>query len=149
MAEKLTLPNLGAVLVGDGRKAVLYVNHGDAGLPDLRVETVIEAPENPRTSDQGTDRPGRAWAGSARSAMDETDWHAKAETAFAARVAAELDRRNKADPFKALVIAVPPRFLGDLRKHLSQAVKDHVTAEIAKELTHGTATDIEQLFAQH
>ena len=148
MAEKLTLPNLGSVLVGDGKKAVLYVNHGDADLPDLRVETMIEAPENPPTHDQGTDRPGRAASGSARSAMDETDWHAEAEAAFAARVAEELDRRNSNDQFKALVIAVPPRFLGDLRKHLTPAVKEHVTAEIAKELTHGTATDIEALFAQ-
>ena len=43
------------VLVGDGRRALFFQNHGDAELLDLRVvETRID--ENPATRDQGTDQ---------------------------------------------------------------------------------------------
>ncbi len=49
------------VLVGDGRRALFFENHGDAELLDLRViETRID--DNPATRDQGSDAPGRAFA---------------------------------------------------------------------------------------
>jgi protein required for attachment to host cells len=148
MEMNTSLQNLASVLVADGKKAVLYVNHGDAVLPDLRVEDVIEAPANPPSHEQGTDRPGRSWSGVNRSAMDDTDWHEASEQEFAASLAKHLDKRHQNDPFKALVIVAAPRFLGDLRKHLSPAVQSCVDAELAKDLTHDSVTEIEQLFVR-
>ena len=64
------------VLIGDGRRALFFVNQGDAELLDLRViETRID--KNPATRDQGSEAPGRNFAskGGVRSALDNTDWH--------------------------------------------------------------------------
>ena len=49
------------VMVGDGEKALFFKNVGDATYPNLEVVDVLEQ-ENPKTGDQGTDRPGRAFA---------------------------------------------------------------------------------------
>ncbi len=147
MEPHVSLPHLAAVLVGDARKGVLYVNHGDAVLLDLRVEEVIEAPANPPTREQGTDRPGRAGSGDHKSAVEDTDWHAAAEAEFAANLANHLNQRHERDAFKGLVIVAPPRFLGDLRKHFSPALKASVSAEWTKDLVHDSATEIERLFA--
>src|SRR5262245_16766962 len=64
------------VLVGDGRKALFLRNKGDAGRIQLVVEDIFER-DNPPTREQGSDRPGRSVAsvGTARSAMEEVDWH--------------------------------------------------------------------------
>lgn len=142
------IPHLASILVVDGRKAVLHANHGDATIPDLRVEEVLEAPQNPSTHLQGADRPGRSVrSNSPRSAVGQTDWHAEAETAFAATVAALLDRRHKANPFHALIIAAPPRFLGDLRKHLSDGVRARVVRELHKDLTHLPVSELDRALA--
>lgn len=59
------------VLIGDGRRALFFSNHGDAEILDLRViETRVD--ENPPTREQGSDAPGRAFAAAgahARSGM--------------------------------------------------------------------------------
>ena len=49
------------VMVGDGEKALFFRNEGDAPYPNLEVVDVLEH-ENPKTREQGTDRPGRAFA---------------------------------------------------------------------------------------
>ena len=117
MTTTVRIVDLATVLVCDGRKALFLKNRGDAELPDLRLEEALEAPPNPWAREQGDDRPGRARFGERRSAMEDTDWHLKAETDFAGQIADHLNRRHSDEPFTALIIAAPPRFLGDLRKH--------------------------------
>ena len=70
------LPHDGLVLIGDGRKALFLRNYGDEKFLDLRVERVFTDP-NPPTHEQGTEKPGRAYAsvGSRRGAMEGTDLH--------------------------------------------------------------------------
>ena len=46
------------VVVCDGRKALILENIGDAKYPKLHTKEVSEHTE-PRTSEQGTDRPGK------------------------------------------------------------------------------------------
>jgi protein required for attachment to host cells len=46
------------VVVCDGRKALILENIGDAQYPNLHTKEVREHTE-PRTSDLGTDRPGK------------------------------------------------------------------------------------------
>ena len=46
------------VVVCDGRKALILENEGDAMFPNLRTKETHEH-EDSKTSEQGTDRPGR------------------------------------------------------------------------------------------
>ena len=79
------------VVVCDGRKALVLENIGDAKYPNLHTREVHEHSET-RTSEQGTDRPGKTHAsvGSARSAMEQTDWHDQSERAFLTALASRL-----------------------------------------------------------
>ena len=76
------------VMVGDGEKALFFRNEGDATNPDLQIIEVMEQ-DNPRTGEQGTDRPGRTHSsmGTHRSAMQETNWHKLEKHRFAKQIA--------------------------------------------------------------
>src|SRR5260370_39294770 len=57
---KLAIPHNAWVFIGDGQKALFLRNAGDEHFPNLTTERVF-VDENPRTHEQGTDRPGRAF----------------------------------------------------------------------------------------
>src|SRR3546814_15985887 len=80
------------VLAVDGSKMLLLENRGEAFSPRLEV---IEQQEQdiPPDRDLSTDRPGRSSSsvGSARSAMEETDFHEPAEDRF---IAEEIGRES-------------------------------------------------------
>ena len=54
---------------------------------------------------------------------------------FAMEVAEFLDERAKHGAFARLVLAAPPKFLGDLRAAASPAVRERIVGEIDKDLT--------------
>jgi protein required for attachment to host cells len=141
---KLALPHDAFVFIGDGRKALFLRNEGDEKYANLVTERVLADAENPASHDQGTDRPGRVSSGSARSAVETTDWHDIEEHRFAKTAAAALERivRDRAAP--ALVIAAPARTLADLRKALHDDVKARVIAEIDKDFTKIPVWEIEK-----
>jgi protein required for attachment to host cells len=143
--REIRLPHDAFVMVGDGRKALLLRNHGDEKFANLRVERVF-ANENPPTREQGTDKPGRAFAsvGNRRSSVEPTDWHDIAEHRFASEVAGALEKLVREKRIKALVIAAPPRTLSDLRRLLHAEVKQCLIAEVAKDLTHHPVNEIEK-----
>src|SRR5579859_4103794 len=67
------LPHDALVFIGDGRKALFLRNAGDEQIPDLRTEQVFKD-DNPRSGEQGTDKPGRTFASGGshrRSGMQE------------------------------------------------------------------------------
>jgi protein required for attachment to host cells len=133
------------VLVGDGRKALFFINKGSRDLLDLRVvETRID--ENPATRDQGTDRPGRAFAsvGGARSAVGDTDWHEVEEERFARAIAERINAGAEANEFSEIVIVAPPKTLGEIRKDLSKKAQGKVAGELGKDLTRHPLADIEK-----
>ncbi len=141
MTSKMSLPNGAWVLVADGRKALLLTNHGDNEIVDLRVARVLEAPPNPSTAAQGTDRPGKKAFGDRSSAVEQTDWHREAAQHFAVEAAAMLEHigaRTK------LVLVAPPPFLAELRKHLPARAGTAILAELAKDLTHLPVSEIEK-----
>jgi len=142
----LNIPNQALVVVGDGEKALFLRNTGSPQEIKLEVENIF-GHDNPATHEQGTDKPGRtaASAGTARSALEETDWHRLGEERFAAEIAATLYRLAHANKFEALVVVAPPKVLGNLRKAFHKEVVDRITAEIPKELTSHTVPDIERL----
>lgn len=143
--EKIVLPHDVWVVVGDGRKALVLRNHGDATYPDLRPVSVLEDAHNPSTAAQGTDRPGRAvdHASGRRSGVEQTDWHELGEQRFAQSVARQLSGREK--EISALVVVAPPRTLSELRGALSDGLRRKVVAEISKDLTHHPVHEIERL----
>lgn len=135
-------------MVGDGEKALFLRNTGDADYPNLQVIDVWTQ-DNPKTADQGADRPGRAHAsiGEHRSAVQQTDWHRLEKHLFAGRIAGALYDAAHRQAFSQLVIVAPPVILGELRKALHKEVSDKVIAEVAKDLTHMPAFEIEKALA--
>jgi protein required for attachment to host cells len=134
------------VVVGDGEKALFFRNEGDAAHPNLEVVNVLEH-ENPRTHEQGTDRPGRAFSsvGTHRSALDETNWHKLEKHRFAKEIADTLYTAAHSGRYSKLVIAAPPMTMGDIRKALHKEVSDKIVAEISKDLTNLPKDEIERV----
>jgi len=137
------------VLVGDGRRALFFSNHGDATLLDLRViETRID--ENPATREQGSDAPGRAFAsrGGVRSAVDNADWHEIEEERFARAMADRINKAAESGEMTEIVIVAPPRTLGEIRKDLSVKARGRVVGELDKDLTRHPLPEIEKALAR-
>jgi protein required for attachment to host cells len=141
----IRLPHRAVVFVGDGRKALFLLNEGTGLEPRLTVKRVFED-ENPPTHEQGSDRPGRALSGIEpnRSAMEQTDWHDIEKRRFARTVANALDHLLHESHTERVVIVAPPRTLADLRRSFSPAVERLIVAEIAKDLTGLSVSDISQ-----
>jgi protein required for attachment to host cells len=134
------------VLVGDGRRALFFANHGDAQVLDLRViEWRID--ENPATREQGSDAPGRAFSSAgahARSAMGNVDWHELEEERFAKAMADRINRAAESGEMKEIVIVAPPKTLGEIRKELSTKAQSKVMGELDKDLTKHPLPEIEK-----
>ena len=144
----IRLPHRAVVFVGDGCKALFLLNEGDGLKPRLKVQQVFED-ENPPTHEQGSDKPGRALSGTEpnRSAMEQTDWHDVEKHRFARTVAGALDRLLRELQTERLVIIAPPRTLADLRRSFSPTVQKSIVAELAKDLTGLSVSDISQYLA--
>ncbi len=143
--SKVRIPHDAIVFVGDGRKALFLRNHGDEKYLDLKTEQVL-VDHNPPSHEQGTDRPGRAFAsvGPGRSAIEPTDWHDLEEHRFARSVADSLERFVRDNKIEAVVIVAPPRALADLRHAFHDGLKKRIIAEIDKELTNQPLFEIEK-----
>lgn len=138
------------VLVGDGRKALLLHNEGDAELINLRRLEVREH-DNPPTHEQGSDAPGRSGtpSGTRTGSIGETDWHQIEEDRFAAEIADRLNRAAAAREYKSLIVVAPPKTLTEIRRRLSAEAHRRVTAEIAKDLIHHPIPEIERILHDH
>jgi protein required for attachment to host cells len=141
------IPYDALVLVGDGHKAIFYRNKGDAAHPNLIVEQVLEH-DNLPTREQGAERPGTA-PGGQRNAMGDTDWHRLEENRFAADIADALYKLAHRGGFGKLVVAAPPKTLGELRKAFHKEVTQRIVAEVNKDLTGHDVGDIETVLRDH
>jgi protein required for attachment to host cells len=144
--QKLAIPHDALVFVGDGRKALFLRNEGDEVYPNLKTEQVM-TDENPRTRDQGADRPGRTFKSAdtnRRASVQETDWHELEEQQFAKNVAAALDDFVRSHDVKALVVAAPPATLAELRQAFKPDIKERILAEVDKDLTKHPVWQIEE-----
>jgi protein required for attachment to host cells len=147
--KKLAVPHDAWVFVGDGRRALFLRNEGDETFPNLRTERVF-LDDNAPTHVQGSDQPGRAFAGRGtprRSSMETTDWHDIEEHRFTRAVAAALENAVRTRNINALVIVAPPRTLAELRRALHDDVKRRIIAEIDKDLTKEPIPGIERHLA--
>jgi protein required for attachment to host cells len=141
----MIIPHDAYVFVGDGRKALVLRNDGDADIVNLKTEKVF-VDDNPPTREQGTERPGRAHSsvGPGRSSVSQTDWHDLEEHKFAHDVAAMLEKLVRERKIEALVVIAPPRALADLRKAFHADVKKKIVAELDKDLTKLPLYEIEK-----
>jgi protein required for attachment to host cells len=137
--------NLEWVVVCDGRKALILENAGDAEMINLTTREAMEQ-DDPSTSAQGTDRPGRVHqsVGVSRSSVEQTDWHDEAERAFLRRLAQRLDRAVAGHETKAILLIAPPRAMGMLRAELSKQVEKAIAGEVTKDYVHQPVSEIEK-----
>jgi protein required for attachment to host cells len=146
-AIEILIPHHAWVLVGDGRKALVLRNDGDARFPNLKTVSVFDGGRVPATAELGTDKPGRAVNArdGRRSSMEQTDWHELEEKRFAGDVAQALETRHAAGDFGALVVVAPPRTLAELRRSFSGGLQAKVIAEVDKDFTKHPIHEIERL----
>lgn len=153
----MQIPHDGYVLVADGQKMLFFRNEGDETHPNLEVVSAMEQ-QNVKTTDQGSDEPGRSAAGVAarsvgmtakagRSAYSETDFHKLEEERFAADAAEMLKTRALAHEYESLLIVAPPTTLGELRRHYHSEVERRLIGEIPKDLTNHPVDEIEKIIA--
>lgn len=136
------------IVVCDGRKALVLTNAGDALYPNLRTLEVHEQ-ENPPTSQQGADAPGRVHesTGTARSSVETTDWHDEAERTFLRGVVARLDKALQAGETHAVIMVAPPRALGVIRPLYTHAITKALVAELDRDLVKLPVYEIEKMLA--
>ncbi len=142
--ENLRIPNGGWLVVGDGRKALFLRNDGTAETPSLSIDRSFDAPANPRTSEQGRERPGRvvSSADARRSCVEQTDYHDEREAAFARMVADEIERLCREAATKWIALVGAPRTLAVWRQHLGERTRPVIKAELPKDLTRHSVADI-------
>jgi protein required for attachment to host cells len=133
------------VVVCDGTKALVLENTGDDVFPNLQTKEVY-AQKDSKTHEQGTDAPGRVHqsVGTMRSAVEQTDWHERTESAFLQDLAGRLDAAVTAGETKAVILVAPPRALGVLRRSYSPRLRDALRAEIDKDLVKKPVHEIEK-----
>ena len=103
------------------------------------------APPNPRTHDQGSDRPGRVResVGGARHAVEPRhDANRAAKRSFARHLAERLEREAAAGRFSRLWLIAPPHFLGDLREALGRLSHERLAGSQDKDLVQHSRADI-------
>jgi len=136
------------VVVCDGAKALILENAGDAQSPNLKTREVREQADRP-TREIGTDAPGRSISsvGSARSAVQQTDFHEQSEQRFLTELAKRLEAAVTAGDMKSLILVAPPRALGLLRQAASGNLRHAIRAEIDKDYVKLPVHEIEKHLA--
>lgn len=133
------------VVVGDAARVRLFcVDQNDGHL--VEIEDLVNTAAHLNSRDLQSDREGRAFdsVGAGRhSFAASTDVKEQASIVFAREVAAHLQQAS--DDRNLIVLISAPRFLGLLRKQLTEPVKGKVTREINKDLTTTSASEIETI----
>jgi protein required for attachment to host cells len=142
--ETIRIPNLGWVIVGDGRKALFLRNDGTPAAPKFSTVSSCDAPANPRTSELGTDRPGRVVnsVDGRRSGVEQPDYHDERERAFARKTAEEIGVLCAAKATKWVALIAAPRTLAVWRQYLPENARSKIAAELPKDLTKHPLSDI-------
>jgi len=143
--EKLKVGTGDWVVVCDGRKALILENIGDRMFPNLHMKEVREHADQP-TSAQGSDAPGKVHSsvGTARSAIEQTDWHDEAERAFLKALAERLHQAVTTGETRGLTMVASPRALGMIRADYTDAMRKVLHGEVHKDLVKLPVYEIEK-----
>jgi protein required for attachment to host cells len=132
------------VLVADGARARLLSVDGPIANLMVTEQHTFEATHSPNRELQ-RDKPARVFdsVGAGRHAIESRkDPHRNLKLDFAKELACVLEALKSQKAFERLVVVAPPATLGDLRRVLSDDVKDVVTAEAALDLTRVPLSEI-------
>ncbi|KQX20051.1 MULTISPECIES: baeRF12 domain-containing protein [unclassified Sphingomonas] len=137
----MLLPHGTLILVVDGSRMRLLRNGGN----DVSVELEVleeSALDNPASHVLGSAAPGRAFesSGSARHSYSASDLHQRREDRFG-QEAMKLLCRKALDGVPIVMIA-PPHMLATLRAARDHRLQLQVLAEIDKDMTHCSPTEI-------
>ena len=146
----MPLPHNALVLVADGRKMILFRNHGDENQIDLRTES-HDARQDRKDREIKTDAPGttKQSAGYGRSTYEEPDFQQQEEDRWIKDAAEELKTRALRNDFDAVAIVAPPKALGVLKKCLHKEVEKRIVCTVNKEMSGRPIPDIEALLNGH
>jgi len=131
------------IAVANRATARIFAAESPLGAID-EIETLVHPAGRVQEQTLVTDKPGRTYdrAGPGPHSDPDSVQHDHEMAAFAGEVAACLAKGREADRFGTLVIAAPPAFLGELRKHLDAQTQSLVTLELDKDLAHLDARDL-------
>jgi protein required for attachment to host cells len=85
-----------------------------------------------------------ASVGTARSSVEQTDWHDLAEREFLHELVGRLDTALRNGETKSFIVVAPPRALGVLRQAYTAPVRGAVRGEVDKDLVKVPVYDIEK-----
>ena len=142
----MQIPHDSIVLVADGRKSLFFRNEGDGDFLNLIVADK-EIHENPAHHEQASDTAGQSMKtmDGRGGSMEEVDFHQLEEDRFAAEIAEMLKARALRNEFDSLVVAAPPKTLGELRKHYHKEVEKRLIGEVARDLVNMPLPEIEKI----
>jgi len=127
-------PTITWILLANAGIARVVANRGPGkgfeamGGKTWHAEKAVEYADKP-----GVEHHGRGHGNVTLMSGDPKD---AAETAFAVRLARELEASCREDRFQRLIISAAPALLGKLRAALPEVVRERVLAEVDKDLTH-------------
>ncbi len=127
----MKLPQGALVAVCDGAKLSMFKNTGEANAPNLSALPV------PAVDDENMGSGGRH-----HSSASNPDDSTQDEDAYAAGVAALLNKRVLSGGVEALVVVAAPKTLGELRKHWHKALQAVLVGELSKDLTGHSPAEI-------
>jgi len=119
------------IVVCDGKKALILENVGDHLYPNLKTREVHQH-ETPATHELGTDAPGRTHqsVGTARSAVEQTDWHDQSEREFLQDLLTHLEKAVMSGSIKHITLVAPARPLGVIRQSCPPSLRRAIQTEI-------------------
>lgn len=137
------------VLVADASYAQLYRQLTSG---ELEVFMEFDHPESRMKGDQlASDRPGRRQSTETGQGMVIDPGTLKQHEAenFAKQLADTIEKARVSHTIKDLVIAAPPHFSGLLNQSLSKSARELVRANVEKDYTELTASDLQVRLASH
>jgi protein required for attachment to host cells len=131
-----TMKTVTWILTADHQHARVYSCTGPgAGLSPVDEMTMDD--HLPVSHEAGSHRPDLGYAskgGPSHGYEPRTTPHDQAALKFVDRVAAALEAATREDAIQRLVVAAPPRALGELRQRLPESVKGRVVGELDADL---------------
>lgn len=133
------------IVVADSTRARIFTAD-TASSPLEEIEDLCHAEGRLHDREITSDLPGKIKSadGGGHAFEQPTDPKKHEADAFAHRVAHYLEDAHKAKRFEQLLIIAAPAFLGLLRNHLSEQLKQGVRFELDKDITTLSPADIRQ-----
>ena len=133
------------ILVADSTRARIFTTDTPSS-PLEEIEDLSHTEGRLHDREMTSDLPGRIKSsGGGRHALEQpTDPKKHEADSFAHLVAQYLEDAYNVNRFDQLLIVAAPSFLGMLRNHLSEPIKQRVCFELVKDITTLSAADIRQ-----